>query len=154
MEVGDCVVCRHNALAETLPPRERVYVGDGWRVSHAWSSALAGWLVVVPLRHVTRLSELERGEADALGPVLRAASTALEAVTGCLKTYLMLFAEAEGFGHVHFHVVPRMAEFGPDDIGPRVMRFIAVPEEEWLPEPERDRLALAIRDDLVRALES
>lgn len=153
MDVGDCVVCRDNAAAESLPPRERVYIGDGWRVAHAWS-ALPGWLVVAPLRHVVRLSELERGEADALGPLLRAASTALETVTGGVKTYVMLFAEAEGFAHVHFHVVPRMADFGPDDVGPRVMKFIAAPEDEWLPEAERDRLALAIRDELVRALSS
>ena len=44
----------------------------------------------------------------------------------------MLFAEAEGHNHVHFHVVPRMAWFGPDERGPEpeVFRFLNVVESE------------------------
>ena len=32
----------------------------------------------------------------------------------------MLFAEAEGFGHLHVHVVPRMPDFESEALGPRV----------------------------------
>ena len=62
---------------------------------------------MLPRRHILALDELSHAEAAALGPLLRAVTAALREVTGCAKTYVALFAEAEGFGHVHFHVVPR-----------------------------------------------
>jgi diadenosine tetraphosphate (Ap4A) HIT family hydrolase len=58
---------------------------------------------------VTALHELTAEEAAGLGPLLRGLSAALGRVVGCTKTYVMLFAEAEGFAHAHFHVVPRIA---------------------------------------------
>jgi diadenosine tetraphosphate (Ap4A) HIT family hydrolase len=91
-----------------LPPRDRVYVGPRWRVAHAFGTSLPGWLVVLPRRHVTALVELTPSEAADLGPLLREVSSALCRVTGCEKTYVALFAEAEGFSHVHFHVIPAM----------------------------------------------
>ena len=101
-----CLSCRNNDRPD-LPPRERVYLGPRWRVAHAFGTALPGWLVVMPRRHVTALDELTAGEAADLGPLLRAVTAALRDVTGCSKTYVALFAEAEGHQHVHFHVVPR-----------------------------------------------
>ena len=73
-----------------------------------------------PAWHVIALDELSPAEAAALGPVLRAVTSALREVTGCAKTYVALFAEAEGFGHVHFHVVPRHADLDPQLRGPRI----------------------------------
>jgi diadenosine tetraphosphate (Ap4A) HIT family hydrolase len=76
-------------------------------VAHAFDVAIPGWLVLLTRRHVTALDELTADEAAGLGPLLRALTAALREVTGCQKTYVALFAEAEGFAHVHFHVVPR-----------------------------------------------
>src|SRR5690348_14362865 len=73
--------------------------------------ALAGWVVLILRRHETRISELSAEEAADLGPLLRAVSTALEAVVGCSKTYVVMYAEQPGFEHLHFHVIPRMADF-------------------------------------------
>ena len=70
---------------------------------------MAGWLVVLPRRHLLALDELTPAEAADLGPLLRTVTSALRAVTDCEKTYVALFAEAEGFGHVQFHVLPRPA---------------------------------------------
>jgi len=60
-------------------------------------------------------------------------------------------AEAEGFGHVHFHVVPRMASFADDERGPNVFTFLGRPEAEWVPERERDRIALAVLDAVEKS---
>ena len=136
-----CRSCAWDARLDELPPRERVYVGERWRVAHAFDAALPGWLVVLPRRHVTRLDELTREEAAELGPLLVDATAALRAVVGCLKTYVMLFAEREGFGHVHFHVVPRMADLAAEHLGPRVVALLGRPEGERVAELERDRLA-------------
>jgi hypothetical protein len=66
-----CFSCSNNERTD-LPPRERIYIGPGWRVAHAFGTALPGWLVLLPRRHVTALDELTAAEAEELGPLLRA----------------------------------------------------------------------------------
>ncbi len=95
------------------------------------------------------LDELTDPEAAEIGPLLTTTTVALREVVGCTKSYVMLFAEMEGHEHLHFHVVPRMPEFRDEQIGPRVFTFLRRPESDWVPEPERNRLAREI-GDLVR----
>ena len=104
---GVCVTCDHDAQPDPVPPRERIAGDEHWRVAHAFGVALLGWLVVIPRRHVTTIADLSAAEAATLGHWQVRLSRALQAATGCTKTYIAQFAEAEGFGHVHFHVVPR-----------------------------------------------
>lgn len=66
-------------------------------------------------------------------------------MTACLKTYVILLAEAEGFGHLHFHVIPRMEWFTDAQRGPNVFVFLGVDESNRVPSDEMDRIALAIR---------
>ena len=132
-----------NADVDALPTWERAYLSDDWRLAHA-SSALAGYMVLSPRRHIVALDELTAREAAALGPLLAATTAALRAVVGCEKTYVMLFAEREGWAHVHFHVVPRMRDLPADRIGPGTLDYVNRPEEEWVPPSERARLAVAI----------
>lgn len=115
---AECYPCRMTARLEDLPPREKVHLEGGWRVAHAFNSTLPGWLVLVPTRHVTSLDELTALESEELGLLARKVSIALRNVTGCEKTYLALFAEAEGFGHLHVHLVPRDADLAADHRGP------------------------------------
>ena len=149
----ECFSCEGNARLEELPPRERVVVAGGWRLVHAFDTSLPGWLVAVSLRHVTSVAALAPAEAAALGTLVRAASVALQAATGCAKTYAMLFAEKEGFAHLHVHVVPRMLDFDESVVGPRVFAFLGRPESEVVPAVERDRLALELRPLIERELE-
>ncbi len=137
----DCMPCAGWRRVGSLPPSEAVLVGDHWRVAHAFNTTLPGWLVLLPRRHVTALDQLELPEIGELGPVLRSLTAALRAVVGCEKTYVMLFAEQEKFGHVHFHVVPRMGDLAADHQGPRIFHYLSQPEAEWLSESERDDLA-------------
>jgi diadenosine tetraphosphate (Ap4A) HIT family hydrolase len=116
-------------------------VGARWRVAHAFATALPGWLVVVPRRHVTALDELTPEEAAELGPVLRSVTAALRTVVGCDKTYVALFAEAEGFAHVHFHVIPRHADL-PDDLrGPRVFGLLGGDADRHVSDSAMDDVA-------------
>ncbi len=147
--VVSCYSCEHNALTDP-PAWESIARTNHWRVSHAIGTSLPGWLVVIPLRHVLALDELSEDESLELGPLLRNLTKALRAVVGCEKTYVMLLAEAEGFGHVHFHVVPRMAWFTDDQRGPNVFTLLGRPEAEWVSESERDALAVALRSDLYK----
>lgn len=145
----DCVVCRTTASVEAQPVRERIWWDGRWRAAHAFRCALPGWVVVAPARHVLSLAELSPDEAAALGPLLAAVSRAVMDVTGCVRTYAALFAEAEGFEHLHVHVVPRHGDL-PDDLrGPRVFDYLDRPESEWVAEDEMDRLGAALAERLA-----
>jgi diadenosine tetraphosphate (Ap4A) HIT family hydrolase len=140
---GNCVSCAAEAVPD-LPPRERVWVGPRWRVAHAFGSALPGWLVVLPRRHVLALDELTPAEAADLGPLLRSVTTALRKVTCCEKTYVALFAEAEGFGHVHFHVIPRDPGLDRELRGPRVFGLLGGDPARHVPDHVMDQIATRI----------
>lgn len=142
--VPGCYSCDQQ-LDPSPPPREDVVHTEHWRVAHAFNSTLAGWVVIVPTRHVLSFTELTPAAADELGGLVLRMSRALEQVTGCVKTYLMQFSEAEGFSHLHLHLVPRLPDQPEDVRGPRVFAYLSEDQAGWLPETERDRIAMAVR---------
>jgi diadenosine tetraphosphate (Ap4A) HIT family hydrolase len=93
-------------------------------------------------QRVHSLDELTPEEAFAFGDLLRKASVALKSVTGCQKTYVMLFAEAEGFAHLHVHVVPRMPDQPDDRRGPDVFGYLK--DGQTLTPARRDEISEAL----------
>lgn len=153
--MADCFSCAQNALdPAALPPREAVFDGEHWRVAHSFNSALAGWLVLVARRHVTSLAQLTTAEAAALGPLLRATSKALEDALGAVKAYVIFLAEAEGFAHLHIHVIPRAADLPADRRGPAIFAYLTEPESAWTPPAAMDALALRLRPAIFAELAS
>jgi diadenosine tetraphosphate (Ap4A) HIT family hydrolase len=148
MAVADCYTCTVNAEFERLPRRERIAADDLWRVAHAFDSALPGWLVLMPRRHVTSIAMLTDAEAASLGTWQVRLSRALHNVLGCEKTYVVQFAEAEGFAHVHFHIVPRAADLAPDLRGPRIFRLLSPDDRPHVGEQQRDELAAQLASEL------
>ena len=147
----DCYACSNNDQFDRLPPREKIAADAYWRVAHDFNSSLRGWLVLVPRRHVTSIAELTDAEAAVLGGWQVRLSRALGEVTGCVKTYVMQFAEQESFAHVHFHLVPRMPDLPTERRGPAVFRYLDSVEGERLSDVQRDRVAIAVRAALVHA---
>jgi len=97
--VPGCVACEANA-GERIAPGGVIYQDDHWRLEHMLSPApLAGWLVLKPLRHCEGLEELTVDEANNLGPLLRAACTALQAATGAAKVYSIFLGERRALAH-------------------------------------------------------
>ena len=78
-------------------------------------------------------------------------SEALHQVVGCVKTYIVLLAEAEGFSHVHFHVIPRLVDQPEELRGPRIFGMLGLPPEACVTEDERDRIGAEVRERLTRA---
>jgi diadenosine tetraphosphate (Ap4A) HIT family hydrolase len=146
--VPGCFPCDQQA-AVCLPPRDDVVHTDHWRVAHAFNSTLPGWLVLLPTRHITSFTGLTPEAAGELGGLVSRLSTALETVTGCVKTYLMQFSEAEGFSHLHLHLVPRLLDHPEDARGPRVFAYLTDDQAQWLPTTERDTIALSVRAALA-----
>lgn len=146
-----CLPCVNNDRFDELPPRERVAADPHWRAAHTFNSTLPGWLVLVPRRHVTSIADLTDAEAAALGIWQVRLSRALRDVIGCAKTYVMQFAEQEGFEHIHFHIVPRMPNIPDDHRGPAVFHYLVRPPARGIDERQRDDLATRLRDHLARA---
>jgi diadenosine tetraphosphate (Ap4A) HIT family hydrolase len=145
-----CFSCESNARINELTPRERIVVDDYWRVAHAVGTALPGWLVLLPRRHVLTIAELTDPEAAGLGIWQVRLSRALHAVTGCVKTYVVQFAEAPRFSHVHFHLIPRMPDLPADRRGPKVFEFLTQPAEQAITDRQMDNLAVELTQYLQR----
>ncbi|MFJ8857642.1 HIT family protein [Streptomyces sp. NPDC102451] len=148
MTAPDCYVCGREAQFGELPPRECVVFDELWRVAHAFDTAVPGWLVLLPRRHVTAVHDLTDAEAAALGTWQVKLSRALRSVTGCVKTYVIQFAEAEGFAHAHFHIVPRMPGLPPEQRGAGVFGLLGRPEPERVTADQADHLAHSLRAQL------
>ena len=101
--------------------------------------------MLVARRHITAIDELTDEEAAELGVLLRRASAALRQVTGCGKTYVCQFAEQAEHPHVHFHVIPRLADQPDDRRGPRVFGYLGVPDEERIGEERMNAIAAEVR---------
>jgi diadenosine tetraphosphate (Ap4A) HIT family hydrolase len=148
MTEAGCYACEQEARFHTLPARERVAADEHWRAAHAIETALAGWLVLVPRRHVTTVAGLTDAEAASLGTWQLRLSRALHAVLGCTKTYVAQFAEAGRFPHVHFHVVPRMADLRGGLLGPQVFDLLRRPAAEHVSPDRMDEVAAALSEYL------
>ncbi len=146
--MASCFTCENNERIGALPPREEILATASWRVAHAFGTSLPGWLVVVPKEHVLALHELAPEATAELGPLLARASQALCDAVGCPKAYFVFFAEADGYEHLHIHVIPRMDWFGTEQRGPAVFSLLGASAGKEVPEAERDALALRLRAGL------
>jgi diadenosine tetraphosphate (Ap4A) HIT family hydrolase len=140
-----CFTCDLTAKRRQGPLCENIYEGEHWRVAHAFNTSLPGWLVVVSLRHVASFAELTEEEVAAFGPLLHRVSRALQEVTDAVKTHTILFAEHPDHPHVHFHVVPRMADMPADKRGKRVFDYLGAPEAETVPLTAHNALAARLQ---------
>ena len=120
----ECKTCKANR-SELVAPGGVIHADELWQVEHMLEPLpMAGWLIVKPLRHVTAFADLTDDEAATFGPLVRRVMAALQRVTGAEKVYLCLFAEASGFVHLHFHLIPAMREWTREQRGPAVFELI------------------------------
>jgi diadenosine tetraphosphate (Ap4A) HIT family hydrolase len=88
-------------------PGGRILEVDGWIVEHCVGALGVGTLIVKPRRHVLHISELEAGEASALGPLLARVAAVVERLTSAEQVYVTLWSHHGGVpGHIHFVVQP------------------------------------------------
>lgn len=135
--------------AGIAPLWDSIHRTQYWDVVHSYNTALPGWLVLVARRHIEAIDELTDEEAAELGILLRRVSLALKEITGCLKTYVIQFAEAAEHPHVHFHVIPRMADQPEDRRSTKIFGYLGVPEEERVSEGTMNLIALKVRESLL-----
>ncbi len=142
------LVARRNA--GLAPLWDCIYQTPYWDVAHCFRTALPGWLVLVVRRHIAAVDELTEAEAAELGPLIRRTSAALREVTGCIKTYVVQFAESPDHPHVHFHIIPRMADQPEERKSVHVFEYLAEPDEQ-VSEEVMNAIALRVRGILLAA---
>lgn len=102
-----CSACAEVA-GEVAAPGGVIHDDGLWYVSHHTAAYTdPGELIVKTRRHCESLAELTPEEAQALGPLLRAAVGALERVVTAERIYAVSFNER--IRHVHFLLLPRTA---------------------------------------------
>ena len=79
---------------------DRIHRTAHWDVVHSYNTSLLGWVVLVTRTHRDAIDELTEEEALELGVLIRKVSIALKELTGCVKTYVMQFAEDPSHPHV------------------------------------------------------
>ena len=135
--------------AGNAPPWDCIHRTPFWDVVHSYNTALPGWLVLVLRRHIEAIDELTDEEAAELGILLRRTSLALREITGCVKTYVMQFAEMAEHPHVHFHVVPRMANLPEERRSTKIFGYLGVSEEALVSEELMNDIAVKVRNSLL-----
>jgi diadenosine tetraphosphate (Ap4A) HIT family hydrolase len=120
-----------------------------WDVVHNYDTSLPGWLCLVVRRHLGAIDELSEIEAVELGQLIRRSSVALKQVVGCVKTYVLQFAEHEEHRHVHFHVVPRMSDQPEDRKSTKIFGYMGVPPGERVGEDEMNEISAKVREILL-----
>lgn len=149
----DCGTCRYNR-GELPAPGGTIYDDGVWNLQHIGEPLpLVGWLVLKPIRHIESLAELSPEEAVSFGPLVRSASRVLTDELGCVKVYCCAFSEAEGFAHVHVHLIPRFEDTPPDERGPGVFGRLGRAQGEGrdLADPrEAVRLVESVRRSMGR----
>lgn len=137
-----CELIRRRDRGEA-PPWDRILRTSNFDVVHGNSTSLLGWIVIVAKRHLAAIDELNDAEAGELGTLIRNVSRALKSVSGCEKTYVIQFAEAQGHNHVHFHVVPRAADMPEAHRGVGVFHYFR--EGERTSDAEMNHFAERLR---------
>ena len=146
-----CKTCEliANRNTGTAPLWDCIHRTPLWDVVHSYNTALPGWLVLVVRRHIESLDELTDPEAVELGQLIRRVTFALKEVTGCMKTYVIQFAEAAEHPHVHFHIIPRMANQPDNRHSSQIFGYLGVPEEERVSQEVMNAIAVKVRDILL-----
>lgn len=67
--------------------------------------------------------------------------------------FVAFFAEAEGFAHLHVHVVPRSDDLPREHLGPGVFQYLQQPPERWVSPTTMDEIADRLRPLLAEAVQ-
>lgn len=121
-----CRTCRLIAGDEPGGPGGLIYGDELWEIEHAIEPLpLLGWLVLRPRRHVEHFADLTPEEALTFGPLVHRVTAAMTEILHPAKIYLSLYAEAEGFAHLHVHLIPRYLDTPDDHRGPRIFAYLS-----------------------------
>ena len=122
MTQQDCLSCDVIAGRRETPGGV-VFEDEFWHLTHQVSPVqLPGFLILQPRRHVEQVGELHTGESATLGPILSAASLALNHILPARRVYVCSFGSL--VMHVHFYLVPLIGAIPIDLNGSNLMNEV------------------------------
>ena len=145
----DCWSCQNLMGTRRLTRAPRIYQGKHWIIEHAAETSIAGWIVIVLRRHAVALHELDDAEFEELNLLVRDCCRILHSRFSSVKEYVMQFAEAEHFDHVHFHLVPKLRNWPKELRGPGVFAALGEDTENPLSAEQITEAVHAIRSALA-----
>jgi diadenosine tetraphosphate (Ap4A) HIT family hydrolase len=129
MPTDDCPVCAELA-GRIAAPGGPVYRNQWWEVAHHTGPYTdPGELIVKVRRHVESIAALTADEAASIGPILRAAVTAIERVVRPERVYVLSFNER--VRHVHFFLLPRTSSLPAGHIFSDLVRNARSRLRQW-----------------------
>ncbi|MGH2506854.1 MAG: HIT family protein [Ktedonobacteraceae bacterium] len=132
----ECLTCLNLSGERRISPGPYIYEGVHWLVDHAYPTMHLGWLVILCRRHIEALHELSREEFQELAEIEYRLVQVMSMDKTIEKEYMMLFAEGEGFQHLHIHMVPKPVDLPAEVKGPRIFARLAVSVEQAIPAQE------------------
>jgi diadenosine tetraphosphate (Ap4A) HIT family hydrolase len=126
----DCYTCLSISGKQRISPGPTIYEGQYWLVEHAYPCGMVGWLVLVLKRHTEALHELSKEEFAELAELQHRTAKLLHAELNSAKEYIVCFAEAAHFNHVHVHVIPRANNLPVELRGTGIFSMLKVTEDE------------------------
>ena len=104
----DCLICATESEGEA----SCVFADDRWAASVISGYEVPGWLVLRLRRHAVGIEALTSQELTEFGVRVRDVAGAVQHVTGAVRTYFMVFGEANP--HFHVLIVPRLKTTPPN----------------------------------------
>jgi diadenosine tetraphosphate (Ap4A) HIT family hydrolase len=144
----ECLSCLSLQGVQRISPGPFIYEGNYWVVDHAYPTSLKGWLVIVTRRHVEALHDLTREEFEELADIQYRLAKVLGSSSAIEKEYMMCFAEAEGFRHIHIHFVARPRDLPQEAIGPHIFLYLNVDQQSAVPPDEIKRFNEELKEAL------
>ena len=129
-----CLTCKSITGERRISPGPTIYETEHWLVEHAYPCSIRGWLVLVLKRHAQALHELTEQECRELGELQGKGARVLSRVLNCEKEYSMCLAEAEGFNHVHAHLVGKPRDLPAELRGVRIFALLKPGEDTVQPQ--------------------
>jgi diadenosine tetraphosphate (Ap4A) HIT family hydrolase len=129
----DCYSCRSISGEKRISPGPFIHEGAHWLVDHAYPTSHLGWLVIVLKRHAEALHDLSRAEFAELAEIQYKLAQVMRQDTNVEKEYMMLFAEAPGFSHIHIHFVLKPRDLPAELKGPAIFALLKVDEAHVVP---------------------
>src|SRR5215210_8242401 len=144
----ECLSCKSISGQKRISPGPIIFEGRAWLVEHAYPCAMKGWLVL--RRHAEALHELSRDEFEELAELQERFARLLRHELGSEKEYSACFAEAEGFHHIHFHLIAKPRDLPDHLTGTRIFAMLKPEEREAVPEADMAEFCTTLRDKVAR----
>jgi diadenosine tetraphosphate (Ap4A) HIT family hydrolase len=149
-KIMQCLSCLSLQGIERISPGPTIYEGRCWVVEHGYPTSLKGWLVIVLKRHVEALHDLTHEEFRELADIQYKLAQVMRDRDSIEKEYMMCFAEAEHFHHIHIHFVAKPGDLPQEAKGPRIFSYLNVDQQSAVSPGEIKALCEELKEALIQ----